>query len=97
MTDFRDVNDFIFFFGVLVIVFGTLMFVAGSLVSGAFAGLHFMLWSWKRERHLSELQGKVNNLEARQGQLIVQPPLLLAPMVGEGPGDQDLGYQSLEE
>ena len=39
--DFWDVNDFIFFFGVLVIVFGTLMFVAGSLVSGAFAGLHY--------------------------------------------------------
>ena len=56
-----------------------------------------MLCSRKRERHLSELQGKVNDLEARQGELIVQPPLLLTPMVGEGPGDQDLGYQSLEE
>ena len=88
---------FPFFFAVSVIVFGTLMFVAGSLVSGAFAGLHFMLWSRKRERRLSELQVRVNDLESQQEQLIVQPPLPLAPMVGEGPGDQDLGYQSLEE
>ena len=37
MTDFRDANDyFFFFFAVSVIVFGTLMFVAGSFVSGAF-------------------------------------------------------------
>ena len=91
VTDFRDANDFFsFFFAVSVIVFGTLMFVAGSLVSGAFAGLHFMLWSKKQERRLSEL-------EAWQEQMIVQPPLPLAPMVGEGPGDQDLGYQSVEE
>lgn len=80
-----------------MIVFGTLMFVAGSLVSGAFAGLHFILWSRKGERHLSELQGRVNDLEAQQEQMIVQPPLPLTPMVGEGPGDQDLGYQSVEE
>lgn len=80
-----------------MIVFGTLMFVAGSFVSGAFAGLHFILWSRKREHRLSELQGRVNDLEAQQEQMIVQPPLPLAPMVGEGPGDQDLGYQSVEE
>ena len=73
------------------------MYVAGSFVSGAFAGLHFMLWSKKREHRLSELQVRMNDLEARQVQMIVQPSLLLAPMVGEGPGDQDLGYQSVEE
>ena len=88
---------FPFFFAVSMIVFDTLMFVAGSLVSGAFAGLHFMLWSKKRERRLSELQVRLNDLEAQQEQLIVQPPSPLAPMVGEGPGDQDLGYQSVEE
>ena len=80
-----------------MIGFGALMFVAGSLVSGAFAGLLFMLWSRKRERRLSELQGRVNNLEAQQEQMIVQPPLPLAPMAGEGPGDQDQGYQSEED
>jgi len=73
------------------------MFVAGSLVAGAFAGLLFMLWSRKRERYLSELQGRLNNLEAQQEQMIVQPPLPLAPIVGEGLGDQDQGYQSEEE
>ena len=56
-----------------------------------------MLWSKKREHRLSELQVRVNDLEAQQEQFIVQPPLPLAPMVGEGPGDQDLGYQSMEE
>ena len=73
------------------------MFVAGSLVSAAFAGLHFMLWLSKQECRLSELQGRVNDLEAQQEQMIVQLPLPLTPMVGEGPGDQDLGDQSVEE
>jgi len=98
MTDFRDFEQLFFsFFAVSVIVFGIPMFVAGSLASAAFAGLHFMLWSRNRERRLSELQGRVSDMEVQQDRMIVQPPLPLAPIVGEGPGDQDLGYQSVEE
>lgn len=87
------------FFSPSVIVFGTLLFVADFVVSAAFTGLFFMLWSTKRECRLLDLQGRVNDLEAQAEQMIIQPLLLLAPMVGlgEGPGDQDQGYQSGEE
>lgn len=58
-----------------------------------------MLWSAKWEHHLLDLQGRLNNLEAQAERMIVQPLLLVAPMVGlgEGPWDQDQGYQSGEE
>ena len=100
LTDFRVSNDFsLFFFLASVIVFGTVMFLAGFIVSAAFASLFFMLWSAKREHRLLDLQGRVNDLEAQAEQMIAQPPLPLAPMVGlgEGPGEQDQGYQSGEE
>ena len=69
------------------------MFLAGFIESVAFASLFFMLWSAKWEHRLLDLQGRVNDLEAQAEQMIVQPPLLLAPMVGlgEGPGKQDQG------
>ena len=94
LTDFWVSNDFfLFFFLASVIIFGTVMFLAGFNVSAAFASLFFRLWSAKREHRLLDLQGRVNNLEAQAEQMIVQPPLLLAPMVGlgEGPGEQDQG------
>lgn len=66
--DFRDSNDFslfFLFFSASVIVFGTVLFVAGFVVSAAFTGLFFMLWSTKRECRLLDLQGRVNDLEAQ--------------------------------
>lgn len=68
LMDFRDSNDFslfFLFFSASVIVFGTVLFVAGFVVSAAFTGLFFMLWSTKRECRLLDLQGRVNDLEAQ--------------------------------
>lgn len=75
------------------------MFVAGFVLSAAFACLLSMLCGRKRECRLSQLQRRLNDLQAQYKQMIVRPPLLLASGVGlgEGPGDQDQGYQSGEE
>ena len=42
-----------------------LVFVVGSLVSRAFAGLLFVLWLRKQEKRFSELQGRVKDLEGQ--------------------------------
>ena len=75
------------------------MFVAGFAISAAFSYVLFMLCGRTRERHFSQLQLRLNDLEAHHEQMIVQPPLPLPPGVGleEGPGDQNQGYQSGEE
>ena len=89
MTDFRDVNDFFLFCSISYRFWH-------AYVCGWLFGIRSISWPTfhatvkKQECHLSELQGRVNNLEARQEQFIVQRPLPLAPMVGKGPGDQSM-------